>query len=98
MTAALRAISRRVAPARAAAATDQPTCPATATERASHAVPETLESSLQLSEAVLADIGVAMGPVIASIHEKRDQFRIQIQKGGALERKPKLRTSSVEAT
>ena len=65
---------------------------------ASHAVPETLESSLQLSEAVLADIGVAMGPVIASIHEKRDQFRIQIQKGGALERKPKLRTSSVEAT
>ncbi|HSJ77445.1 MAG TPA: cation:proton antiporter, partial [Erythrobacter sp.] len=35
---------------------------------ASHAVPETLESSLQLSEAVLVDIGVAMGPVIASIH------------------------------
>ena len=30
------------------------------------AVPETLEASLQLSEAVLVDIGVAMGPVIAS--------------------------------
>ena len=29
------------------------------------AVPETLEASLQLSEAVLVDIGVAMGPVIA---------------------------------
>ena len=65
---------------------------------ASHAVPETLESSLQLSEAVLADIGVAMGPVIASIHEKRDEFREAIQKGGALERKPKLRTSTVEAS
>ncbi|AKM07259.1 cation:proton antiporter [Pelagerythrobacter marensis] len=65
---------------------------------ASHAVPETLESSLQLSEAVLADIGVAMGPVIASIHEKRDELREQIQKDGALERKPKLRTGSVEAT
>src|SRR5690606_12431186 len=30
---------------------------------ASHAVPETLESSLQLSEALLTDIGVAVGPV-----------------------------------
>jgi len=60
---------------------------------ASHAVPETLESSLQLSEAVLVDIGVAMGPVIASIHEKRDEMRSQIQTEGALEHKPKLRTS-----
>ena len=63
---------------------------------ASHAVPETLESSLQLSEAVLTDIGVAMGPVIASIHEKRDEFRSAIQKGGELEHKPKLRTSTVD--
>ena len=39
---------------------------------ASHAVPETLESSLQLSEAVLVDLGVPMGPVIASIHERRE--------------------------
>jgi CPA2 family monovalent cation:H+ antiporter-2 len=43
------------------------------------AVPETLEASLQLSEAVLVDIGLAMGPVIASIHEKRDQLRAQIK-------------------
>ncbi len=42
---------------------------------ATDAVPETLESSLQLSEAVLVDLGVAMVPVIASIHEKRDEFR-----------------------
>ncbi|MXO68526.1 sodium:proton exchanger [Altererythrobacter marinus] len=65
---------------------------------ASHAVPETLESSLQLSEAVLADIGVAMGPVIASIHAKRDELRERIQKEGALEHKPKLRTGPVETT
>ena len=63
---------------------------------ASHAVPETLESSLQLSEAVLVDIGVAMGPVIASIHEKRDEFRAQIEEKGALDYKPKLRTSTAE--
>jgi len=65
---------------------------------ASHAVPETLESSLQLSEAVLVDIGVAMGPVIASIHEKRDEMRMQIQTEGALEHKPKLRTSTASAS
>lgn len=47
---------------------------------ASTAVPETLESSLQLSEAVLGDLGVAAGPVIASIHEKRDEFRERIKK------------------
>jgi len=64
---------------------------------ASTAVPETLESSLQLSEAVLVDIGVPMGHVIASIHEKRDEFRDRIQQEGALESRPKLRTSSLES-
>jgi len=63
---------------------------------ASHAVPETLESSLQLSEAVLVDIGVAMGPVIASIHEKRDEFRAEIEREGALDYRPKLRTGTAE--
>ena len=42
---------------------------------ATDAVPETIEASLQLSEAVLVDLGVPMGPVIASIHEKRDEIR-----------------------
>ena len=64
---------------------------------ASTAVPETLEASLQLSEAVLVDLGVAMGPVIASIHEKRDEFRVKIMEGGELGHKPKLRTGAVEA-
>lgn len=60
---------------------------------ASHAVPETLESSLQLSEAVLVDLGVAMGPVIASIHEKRDQFRQQIMAEGELTVPPRLKVT-----
>lgn len=60
---------------------------------ASHAVPETLESSLQLSEAVLVDLGLPMGPVIASIHAKRDEFREQIRSEADLEHAPKLRTS-----
>ena len=60
---------------------------------ATEAVPETLESSLQLSEAVLVNVGVPMGPVIASIHERRDEFRDQIMREGELKRKPKLKTS-----
>lgn len=63
---------------------------------ASHAVPETLESSLQLSEAVLVDIGVAMGPVIASIHEKRDEFREKLEIDGGLKEPPKLRSSTID--
>ncbi len=55
------------------------------------AVPETLESSLQLSEAVLVDLGVAMGPVIASIHEKRDELRKSIKDEAGLDREPRLR-------
>jgi CPA2 family monovalent cation:H+ antiporter-2 len=43
------------------------------------AVPETIEASLQLSEAALVDLGVPTGPVIASIHEKRDEFRSALQ-------------------
>jgi len=62
---------------------------------ASHAVPETLESSLQLSEAVLVDLGVPMGFVIASIHEKRDQFRKQIMEEGDLAEKPKLKSTTL---
>jgi CPA2 family monovalent cation:H+ antiporter-2 len=54
------------------------------------AVPETLEASLQLSEAALVDLGVPMGPVIASIHEKRDTLRSQIKTEADLEEKPRL--------
>ena len=56
----------------------------------SDAVPETLEASLQLSEAVLVDLGVPMGPVIASIHEKRDELRAQIKAEAELEEAPRL--------
>ena len=58
---------------------------------ATDAVPETLESSLQLSEAVLVDLGVAMGFVIASIHEKRDELRKSIKDEAGLDREPRLR-------
>jgi CPA2 family monovalent cation:H+ antiporter-2 len=47
---------------------------------ATDAVPETVEASLQLSEAALVALGVPMGPVIASIHQKRDDFRAELQK------------------
>jgi CPA2 family monovalent cation:H+ antiporter-2 len=57
---------------------------------ATDAVPETLESSLQLSEAVLVDLGMAMGPVIASIHEKRAELRKEIMELGQLSEEPVL--------
>ena len=41
-------------------------------------MPETVEASLQLSEAALVGLGIPMGPVIASIHEKRDELRKQL--------------------
>lgn len=43
------------------------------------AVPETIEASLQLSEATLIGLGQATGLVIASVHEKRDEFRRELQ-------------------
>jgi monovalent cation:H+ antiporter-2, CPA2 family len=46
---------------------------------ASDAVPETIEASLLLAETLLADIGVPMGYVIASIHDKRAALRAEIQ-------------------
>ena len=62
---------------------------------ASDAVPEALESSLQLSEAVLVDMGVAMGPVIASIHEMRDELRETIMRDGGLDEKPRLKAAGL---
>ncbi len=43
------------------------------------AVPETIEASLQLSEAALVGLGVPTGLVIASVHQRRDDFRIELQ-------------------
>ena len=54
------------------------------------AVPETLEASLQLSEAALLGLGVAMGPIIASVHEKRDELRAIIRSEGDLDHEPRL--------
>jgi CPA2 family monovalent cation:H+ antiporter-2 len=58
------------------------------------AVPETIEASLQLSEAALVDLGIPMGHVIASIHAKREDFRKMLQPaGGAAERRHELKLS-----
>ncbi len=66
-------------------------------QKVSDAVPETIEASLQLSEATLVGLGVPTGPVIASIHEKRDEFREQLQ--GAAGRPTRgLRASQLKRT
>ena len=54
------------------------------------AVPETLEASLQLAEAVLVDVGSPMGLVIASIHEKRAELRSEIMAEAELRFEPSL--------
>lgn len=46
----------------------------------SDAVPETIEASLQLSEAALVGLGVPTGAAIASIHEQRDIVRTDLQR------------------
>ncbi len=58
---------------------------------ATDAVPEQLESSLQLSEAVLTEIGLPVGPVIASIHDKRAEQRTEIKEMGGMREAPKER-------
>ncbi|KTF69391.1 cation:proton antiporter [Sphingomonas sp. HT-1] len=60
---------------------------------ADEAIPEALESSLQLSEALLVDLGIGVGPVIASIHEKRDEMRRSIKEAAGLQREPRLNRS-----
>ena len=42
-------------------------------------VPETIEASLQLAESALVGLGVPMGLVIASIHERREKVRRELQ-------------------
>ena len=64
------------------------------------AVPETIEASLQLSEAVLISLGIPAGPVIASIHEKRDEFRKVLQgpeRSGKVRRAIRLSTRNAES-
>lgn len=57
------------------------------------AVPETVEASLQLGEAALVGLGVPTGKVIASIHEKRDAFRAELQEAA----KKNMRVASDKA-
>jgi CPA2 family monovalent cation:H+ antiporter-2 len=57
---------------------------------ATQAVPEAVEASLQIAEAALVDLGIAMGPVIASIHEKRDELRAKIKAEADLDEAPRF--------
>jgi CPA2 family monovalent cation:H+ antiporter-2 len=63
---------------------------------ATDAIPETIEASLQLAETVLVDVGVPMGYVIASIHEKRDEFRKLLQPTGEEARRKHAARASVK--
>jgi CPA2 family monovalent cation:H+ antiporter-2 len=65
---------------------------------ATDAVPETVEASLQLSEALLVEIGVPMGLVIASIHERRDEFRKALNRPDALGGRTRARRANRGAT
>jgi monovalent cation:H+ antiporter-2, CPA2 family len=58
---------------------------------ATDAVPETIEASLQLSEAALVGLGIPAGPVIASIHEKRDEIRHTLQDAALKAGRKKIR-------
>ena len=59
---------------------------------ATDAVPEAIEASLQLSEAALVGLGLPMGPVIASIHEKRDEIRHALQQAARAARLEETRS------
>ena len=60
---------------------------------ANESVPEALEGSLQMAEALLVDIGVAVGPVIASVHEHRAEVRRAIMEGGEMDEAPRARVA-----
>jgi CPA2 family monovalent cation:H+ antiporter-2 len=49
------------------------------TLRVTDTVPETIEASLQLAESALVGLGVPMGLAIASIHERREAVRHELQ-------------------
>jgi monovalent cation:H+ antiporter-2, CPA2 family len=55
------------------------------------AVPEAVEASLHISEAALIGAGVPLGLVIASVHERRDQYRASFQRISRGERDPVAR-------
>jgi CPA2 family monovalent cation:H+ antiporter-2 len=64
---------------------------------ATDAVPETVEASLQLSEALLVEIGVPMGLVIASIHERRDEIRKVLNRPESMGGRTRARRASRDA-
>jgi CPA2 family monovalent cation:H+ antiporter-2 len=68
------------------------------TLRVTDTVPETIEASLQLADSALVGLGVPMGLVIASIHERREQIRNELQAaaGGSASLTARLRRARRE--
>ncbi len=64
----------------------------------SDAVPETIEASLQLSEAALIGLGLTTGLVIATVHEKRDEFRRELQQAATQTRPETTHSAHKNAT
>ncbi len=64
---------------------------------ATDAVPETVEASLQLAEAALVGLGVPPGPVIASLHEKRDELRRTLQQAAREAGRDKIHSVKAKA-
>ncbi|MDX3968790.1 MAG: cation:proton antiporter [Bradyrhizobium sp.] len=62
---------------------------------ATDVVPETIEASLQLSEAALVGLGVEVGHAIASVHEKRDEFRRMLQQAAHTADREKSHPSAI---
>ncbi len=56
------------------------------------AVPETIEASLQLVEALLVETGTAMGLAIAAVHERRDVYRKMLGRPNRREEVAKARS------
>jgi CPA2 family monovalent cation:H+ antiporter-2 len=66
--------------------------------RVTDTVPEAIEASLLLAESALVGLGVPMGSVIASIHERREQIRNELQAaaGGPTSLRARLRRARRE--
>ena len=58
------------------------------------AVPETIEASLQLSEAALVGLGVPMGLVIATVHQRRDEYRADLKPAASDAARPRRHARS----
>ena len=65
---------------------------------ATDVIPETIEASLQLSEAALVGLGVATEQATTSVHEKRDEFRQSLQQAAQSARRDTVTSMRSKST